>query len=106
MMQSIPRMGCMSLWGGGGGLRRGYIILVLIIPIEHGFTVLFVSQGFDHHIQHDHNMWNYIYYSIYLNQIDVSDHNAIEQYVFRQVWIYIVEIAKILITKCRLLLLD
>ncbi len=66
-------------------LRHGCVISVLIIPIQHGFTVLFVSQGFDHHIRHDHNMWDYIYYSIYLDQIDVSDHNAIEKFVFEQV---------------------
>ena len=27
-------------------------------------------------------MWNYIYFSIYLDQIDTSDHNAIEGYVY------------------------
>ncbi len=33
-------------------------------------------------------MWNYIYYSIYLDQIDISDHNAIEQFVSREVRIW------------------
>ena len=30
-------------------------------------------------------MWNYIYFSIYLDQIDTSDHNAIEGYVYEMV---------------------
>ena len=30
-------------------------------------------------------MWNYIYFSIYLDQIDTSDHNAIEGYVYDMV---------------------
>jgi len=42
-------------------------------------------QGFDYHCEHDHNMWSYIYYSIYLDQIDTSDHNAIESYVYKMV---------------------
>ena len=45
----------------------------------------FTPQGFDHHVKHDHNMWAYIYYSIYLDGIDISDHNAIEQYVYGEV---------------------
>ena len=42
-------------------------------------------QGFDHHVKHDHNMWMYIYFSIYLDTIDISDHNAIEKYVYEMV---------------------
>lgn len=42
-------------------------------------------QGFDHHVKHDHNMWTYIYFSIYLDTIDISDHNAIEKYVYEMV---------------------
>ena len=30
-------------------------------------------------------MWMYVYYSIYLDQIDTSDHNAIEKYVYEKV---------------------
>ena len=30
-------------------------------------------------------MWTYIYYSIYLDTIDVSDHNAIEKFVYEMV---------------------
>ena len=30
-------------------------------------------------------MWDYIYFSIYLEQIDISDHNAIENFVYNMV---------------------
>ena len=35
-------------------------------------------------------MWAYIYYSIYLDQVDISDHNAIEKYVYTKVINYTV----------------
>ena len=49
------------------------------------YNLLLCLQGFDDHIKHDHNMWDYIYYSIYLDTIDISDHNAIESYVYKMV---------------------
>ena len=33
-------------------------------------------------------MWDYIYFSIYLDQIDISDHNAIESFVYNMVRIF------------------
>ena len=30
-------------------------------------------------------MWDYIYFSIYLDHIDISDHNAIESFVYNMV---------------------
>ena len=48
-------------------------------------TFVFVLQGFDEHVKKDHNMWTYIYYSIYLDTIDTSDHNAIEKFVYEMV---------------------
>ena len=42
-------------------------------------------QGFDAHVKDEHCMWDYIYYYIHLGKIDVSDHNAIESYVYHQV---------------------
>ena len=33
-------------------------------------------------------MWAYVYYSIYLDQIDVTNHNAIEKYVYEKVTIH------------------
>ena len=38
--------------------------------------------GFKKHITDDHNMWNYVYYSVYLDSIDTGDHNAIQKYVY------------------------
>jgi len=36
-------------------------------------------------VKNDHNMWDYIYFSIYLDHIDISDHNAIESFVYNMV---------------------
>ena len=46
------------------------------------FTII---QGFKNHVTTEHNMWTYVYFSIYLDQIDTSDHNAIEKYVYDKV---------------------
>ena len=43
------------------------------------------ASGFESHVKHDHNMWRYIYLSIYLDQIDISDHNAIQKFVYDMV---------------------
>ena len=37
--------------------------------------------GFPGHIRSDHNMWNYVYYRLNLQQSDSSDHNGLESYV-------------------------
>jgi late competence protein required for DNA uptake (superfamily II DNA/RNA helicase) len=42
-------------------------------------------QGFKRHVKKDHNMWAYIYYSMYLEEIDSTNHNAIEKYVYDNV---------------------
>ena len=47
--------------------------------------MVFVIQGFKTHVRNEHNMWAYVYYSIYLDQIDTSNHNAIEKYVYERV---------------------
>lgn len=48
---------------------------VNIIYLDH-------TKGFLHHVKEDHNKWNYVYYSLYLDSIDTSNHNAIQQYVY------------------------
>ena len=48
-----------------------------------------MHQGFKRHVKSEHNMWMYMYYSIYLDQIDTSNHNAIEKYVYDKVSTYI-----------------
>ncbi|XP_019851941.1 PREDICTED: inositol 1,4,5-trisphosphate receptor type 3-like [Amphimedon queenslandica] len=40
------------------------------------------AKGFHNHVKHDHNMWDYVYYSLYLDNIDTGDHNAIQKYVY------------------------
>ena len=45
------------------------------------FIVIF-SKGFYHHYKNEHNMYNYIYYILYLHDMNRKDHNAIEKYVF------------------------
>jgi len=41
-------------------------------------------DGFDTHIQTEHNMWNYLYYIIYVYSIDETEHSGAESYVFHQ----------------------
>ena len=43
-------------------------------------------QGFAHHVGSEHNMWDYIYFSLELDRIDSSDQNAIQLFVYHQVW--------------------
>uniref|UniRef100_A0A1X7UK67 MIR domain-containing protein n=1 Tax=Amphimedon queenslandica TaxID=400682 RepID=A0A1X7UK67_AMPQE len=40
------------------------------------------GKGFENHVIHDHHMWNYVYYMLYLDSMDAKDHNAIEKYVY------------------------
>ncbi|KAG2392802.1 hypothetical protein C9374_011527 [Naegleria lovaniensis] len=37
--------------------------------------------SFEGHIKHEHNMWNYVFYLIYLENKDPSEYTGIEQYV-------------------------
>lgn len=41
------------------------------------------SKGFKHHIKHEHNMWNYLYFMIYIWEQDKDDDDGLEQYVRR-----------------------
>lgn len=40
-------------------------------------------DGFKSHIKYDHNMWNYLYFIIYLWEQDKDDDDGLEQYVRR-----------------------
>ena len=42
-------------------------------------------QGFWKHVHEDHNMWNYLYFVLYLDTIPENDHNALESYVYKLV---------------------
>jgi hypothetical protein len=37
--------------------------------------------GFIRHIEHDHNLWEYVYYIVHLDAKDSSDYTGIESYV-------------------------
>ncbi|KAJ9076642.1 hypothetical protein DSO57_1024190 [Entomophthora muscae] len=39
------------------------------------------SKGFEHHIHHDHNMWQYLSFLIHLNTKEVTEYNAHRSYV-------------------------
>ena len=60
--------------------KNDCIAVALHYDIPH--TVL---QGFLPHVKYDHNMWDYAYYSLYVDSIDVSNHNAIQKYVYDMV---------------------
>lgn len=59
--------------------------MFIIVNMKIKFSNATSMQGFKHHVKTEHNMWAYVYYSIYLDQIDTSDHNAIEKYVYEKV---------------------
>merc|ERR1712224_287238 len=39
------------------------------------------SIGFDAHIRTEHNMWNYMYYIVYLQRKESTEYSGIESYV-------------------------
>ena len=40
------------------------------------------ADGFDNHIERDHNMWYYVYYLVRLTTKDQSDFTGVESYVY------------------------
>ena len=42
-------------------------------------------QGFKDHVYEDHNMWNYLYFVLYLGTLYKNDRNAVENYVYKKV---------------------
>ena len=42
-------------------------------------------QGFWRHVHEDHNMWNYLYFVLYLDTLFENDRNALEAYVYKHV---------------------
>lgn len=39
------------------------------------------NEGFDFHTEKDHNLWNYVYFIIHLQQKEPSDFNGTESYI-------------------------
>ena len=58
-----------------------YVYSFVFIKMCNTFSSLLSLQGFLNHVRYDHNLWDYAYYSLYVDSIDVSNHNAIQKYV-------------------------
>jgi len=43
------------------------------------------SGEFERHIQFDHNLWNYVYYMVYLDTKDSSDYDGVESFVAQSI---------------------
>lgn len=39
------------------------------------------ANGFFHHIEKEHNLWQYVFFIIYLNSKDTTEYTGIESYV-------------------------
>ena len=39
------------------------------------------TYNFDKHVNHEHNMWNYLFFIAYLNKKDPTEYNGVESYV-------------------------
>ena len=39
------------------------------------------SDGFERHIEKDHNLWQYVYFIMHLQNKDSTEHTGIESYV-------------------------
>lgn len=42
------------------------------------------TEGFEHHVKHEHCMWNYLFFMLYLEEKDYTDLNSNEQYVYNE----------------------
>lgn len=40
------------------------------------------GEGFEKHIEKDHNLWNYVYFILFLTSKNTSDHNGIESMIY------------------------
>ncbi|EAR95948.2 MIR domain protein (macronuclear) [Tetrahymena thermophila SB210] len=52
--------------------------------IEKAYDQLQYKHGFKHHIRHHHYMWDYVYFSAYLQYKDQKEFTGNESYVFEQ----------------------
>ena len=64
---------------------KGELRYNLWTDISSNSSYKVMLQGFEHHVKREHCMWDYIYFYLHLERIDVSDHNAIESYAYHQV---------------------
>lgn len=42
------------------------------------------ADGFENHIERDHQLWYYVYYVYHIENMDKTSHNGIESYVSHQ----------------------
>lgn len=42
------------------------------------------AVSFDNHIKYEHNLWNYVYFIIYLKSKDPLDYNGTESYIAKK----------------------
>ena len=42
------------------------------------------EEGYDYHTEHDHYLWNYVFFIIHLKSKDESDFNGVESYIYQQ----------------------
>ena len=64
-------------------------MLYHFFSISYFFPYQLIYYAQIHHYRvadkYEHNMWDYVYYSLYLDSIDTGDHNAIQKYVYELV---------------------
>lgn len=46
------------------------------------------ADGFENHIERDHQVWNYLYYLFYLEKKDVNEYNGIESEVIEKLEVH------------------
>ena len=60
--------------------------LTKLVPIEFNCQNLYFLKDFKNHVKEEHNMWNYMRFIIYVKERPEHKHNALEKYVFEQVY--------------------
>jgi inositol 1,4,5-triphosphate receptor type 1 len=64
------------------------------------------GRGFREHYKYDHNVYDYIYYVLYIRSMPTKDHNAIEKYVYEMVRVYNYSVAFLWSFRLRIILLN
>jgi hypothetical protein len=41
------------------------------------------AQGFENHIKNDHNLWQYLYFLVYMKSKDPTDYNGTESAIWQ-----------------------
>jgi hypothetical protein len=62
-------------------LNQCFICNIDKADLDENFQARNISNGFKVHILNEHNMWNYLFYSIYLFHKDITEYTGAEQFV-------------------------